>query len=423
MSTTNIWHNSREWSPIPALKRAASAQWLVDGVLPAGGITWLVASPESFKTFVALDIAATVARGADWLGRPTRRATAVFLAAEGGANIHVRRAAADLAAGASGPLAVVQLRPRLDEPTGLVSLQALLYAATGGWGPGIKFPAVVQHNSLEYRLGLLSAEDRAEYEQRLDDATFDDATFVDEKAAAAFGPADKAIDAALYALSDCGPTDRPRDRLLLVIDTYSQTSGDDTKATVSRYIKTLRDLQDQASAQGCEVTVLVIDHTTKAGDTYMGSGAKEGDPDALLELERHADSYGATLCCTKMKDAPHFPPVRLEMRPQEIPGHLDVQGRPLTSLVVGDGERAHRLRKAVGAQGDTAAAVLLGVARDLGQCTVDQLRQAFDLAPVNAQKSADANRMAFRRALESVQSCGALEVSDGLAKPINEVCP
>jgi hypothetical protein len=414
MSSTVDWSLLGAWSPERSLKRAADAKWLVDGVIPAGGITWLVASPESFKTFVALDIAAAIARGAEWHGRGVKPATALFIAAEGGENVHVRRAAADLAAGTKpGPLAVVQLRPRLDEPCGLVSLQALLYAATGGYGHGLKFQAVDTHESFEYRLAMLSPEERAEYELRLsDDESFDDGTFVDAAAASRFGPIDRAIDSALRALTGDGPTERPRDRIFLVIDTFSQTCADDTKATVSRYIKTLRDLQDQAAAQGCEVTVLVIDHTTKSGDTYMGSGAKEGDPDAMLELERHGDSFGATLRCTKMKDAAHFQPVHLELRAIEIPGFPDAQGRPLTSLRVVDGEQAHRIRKVIGTNSDTAAALLLGVIDDIGPTTEPALRQAFLDHPTNMQKSAETKARSFRRAFASLRESGAVHEDD-----------
>lgn len=408
------WSRLNEWSPVPSLQRAAAAKWLVDGVIPAGSITWLVASPESFKTFVALDLAAAVARGGQWLGRPVKQATAVYLAAEGGENIHVRRAAADIAAGtAPGPLAVVQLRPRLDEPSGLYALQGLIYRATGGFKRGVAFPSAVHHDSHEHQLSLLTAEERAEYERRLlEDDVFDDYSFVDEMAAKHWGPAERAVDCAFAVLSDSGPSDCPRDRVFVVIDTYSQTSGDDTKATVSRYIKTLRDLQDEAARLKCEVSVLVIDHTTKAGDTYMGSGAKEGDPDAMLELERHGDGFNATLTCAKMKDAPHFPPVHLELRQVEIPGYPDAQGRPLVSLAVGDGERAHRLRRAVGANGDSAAATLFGLLEEAGASSVDQLRQAFNALPANLQKTADAKRMAFRRALDVLQECGVAVLAD-----------
>lgn len=410
MSGAVNWHNLRAWSPTASLKRAADAKWLVDGVIPAGGITWLVASPESFKTFVALDMAAAVARGHDWLGRKVKPATSLFVAAEGGENVHVRRAAADLAAGAEpGSLAVIQMRPRLDELTGLVALQALLYQATGGYGQGLKFHAVQAFESFDYRLGLLTDAERAEWERRIDeDDSFDEMAYVDEMAAKHYGPRDQAIDVALCSLSAEGPGNRPLDRVLLVIDTYSQTSADDSKSTVSRYIKTLRDLQDSAASQGCEVTVLVIDHTTKSGDSYMGSGAKEGDCDALLELDRHGDSMCATLSCAKMKDAAHFPPVQLELRPVEIPGYADAAGRPLTSLVVGDGERAHRLRRLVGGNG--AAAVLLDLLENLGACSLAQLRQVFDEAPANAQRNADAKRMAFKRALEDLQQCGVATV-------------
>jgi hypothetical protein len=57
---------------------------LVRGVLRMNTLAWLIAAPGSFKSFVALDLAARVVAGLDWAGRPIRTPGPVlYIAAEG----------------------------------------------------------------------------------------------------------------------------------------------------------------------------------------------------------------------------------------------------------------------------------------------------------------------------------------------------
>ena len=130
------------------------------------------------------------------------------------------------------------------------------------------------------------------------------------------------------------------ENLLIIIDTYSQTSCDDEKSTVSRYIKTLMDVQDKLASLSDEnrpsksITFLVIDHTTKQGDTYMGSLAKLGDCDTMMKVERPNKGRFATLKCLKMKVGSPFSPIHLELKPIDLEGFTDDQGRPISSLYV-----------------------------------------------------------------------------------------
>jgi len=58
-------------------------EWLVDGVLPARGLVVLAGRPKSGKSWLALDLALSVAAGADCLGRPTGTTGAtIYLALE-----------------------------------------------------------------------------------------------------------------------------------------------------------------------------------------------------------------------------------------------------------------------------------------------------------------------------------------------------
>jgi hypothetical protein len=58
-------------------------EWVIEGMLPAGGLGMLVGTPESGKTFFALDMALSVALGLPWHGRATQQGPVVYVAAEG----------------------------------------------------------------------------------------------------------------------------------------------------------------------------------------------------------------------------------------------------------------------------------------------------------------------------------------------------
>jgi hypothetical protein len=237
------WDSLGDWSPLPALQHAQDAQWLIDDVVPLGGITWMVAAPESFKTFIALDMASCVAKGQPWKGRGTRHSVVLYLAAEGGNDVHVRRAAADIANGGPGYLRIVQMRPRLDEGAGLGSLIGLAYGVTGPT-VGIKFPDAHAHFMGDLALSYLSADEQSEFERRLE--CEDDALVVcvsdyaEELARPRYNAFDKAMAEAIDLFLGSTPQGLHEVAmdLFLVIDTFSQTSADDTKATVSKYIKT-----------------------------------------------------------------------------------------------------------------------------------------------------------------------------------------
>lgn len=57
--------------------------WLVDGFLPKSGPATIFGHPGSGKTFLALDIAASVASGRAWAGREVHGGPVIYIAAEG----------------------------------------------------------------------------------------------------------------------------------------------------------------------------------------------------------------------------------------------------------------------------------------------------------------------------------------------------
>src|SRR5436190_1895406 len=74
-------------------KNRPRLRWLIDGFLVEGGVAALYGSPGSFKTFIALDMAASVAAGIGWAGRQTSRRRVLYISAEGAAGLQDRIAA------------------------------------------------------------------------------------------------------------------------------------------------------------------------------------------------------------------------------------------------------------------------------------------------------------------------------------------
>lgn len=406
-----------DWSPLNALKRVSETKWLVDGIIPAGSINWMVASPSSFKTFIALDMAACIASGRQWHGRETDKAVVLYIAGEGDDDIHVRRAAADMAAGGTGPMCIVQTRPRLDEPQGLASLLAMVDGvAYDGLGSAIPFREIQTYYE-DSMSGYLTLDERIEFERIEDEDSLDRAR---EYGLRLSRPRFSAWDEAIAQVFEDMPMQVPGGtdaniarNVFLVIDTYSQTSADDAKGTVSRYIKTLRDLQEKAAAQGGTVTVLVVDHTTKSGESYMGSLAKLGDSDTMMEVDRHASDNSVTVKSLKMRSGASFAPVHLDLMPFTLDGFTDALGRTLSSLVVTDGEQRHRVRKAAGTSGDTAAALVLTLLTESGTSTKGELKRAFLAHKSNEGKNTDSTARAFNRALNNLAENAVVSIDPG----------
>lgn len=67
------------------LLRLPPPTWLVDGIIPEGGFTTLYAPPEHYKSFLALDMALSVASGIPWQGKTVASGGGfvIYIAAEG----------------------------------------------------------------------------------------------------------------------------------------------------------------------------------------------------------------------------------------------------------------------------------------------------------------------------------------------------
>ncbi len=67
-----------------------SPEWLIDGILPQGAVAALYGAPATFKSFVGIDIALSVASGLEWHGKAVEEGLVLYIAAEGGPGIAKR---------------------------------------------------------------------------------------------------------------------------------------------------------------------------------------------------------------------------------------------------------------------------------------------------------------------------------------------
>lgn len=102
--------------PLDVFVQRPAPRWIVKGVVPEADLIVLFGESGSGKSFMALDIAAAIARGQGWRGRRVRQGRVVYIAAEGAGGFRNRVAAYcrehNLEAGAL-PMAVIADAPNL----------------------------------------------------------------------------------------------------------------------------------------------------------------------------------------------------------------------------------------------------------------------------------------------------------------------
>lgn len=88
--------SAEEGASVPLLsldqlrESAKSVRWLVKHYIPMESIGLLFGASETFKSFIALDMALHVAHGLPWMSAKTRQGPVVYLAAEGGTGLWSR---------------------------------------------------------------------------------------------------------------------------------------------------------------------------------------------------------------------------------------------------------------------------------------------------------------------------------------------
>jgi hypothetical protein len=89
-------------------------RWLVEGLIPAQGFCALYGRPGSYKSFVALYLAAMIATGSEAFGRATEAGDVVYLLGEGGSGLKPRRDALIKHYGLSAGVKVHFIRAQLN---------------------------------------------------------------------------------------------------------------------------------------------------------------------------------------------------------------------------------------------------------------------------------------------------------------------
>lgn len=264
------------WNPAPALESMKSQKWLIDGILPADSHVLLFGQPATFKSFIAMDWAAAIASGQTWQGRETKKAVAIYLAAEGGNAVHLRRAGAEQARSLTepAPLAVVQHRPRLDEPAGAHALAHIVdTCAFGRLDP--KLPTPYDHVSDDESLAIeakytgpddVYPSDPAAVEREIYALASTRATAAEK---ASWAAVDATYGVSAYAGHVLDKACTEIKDVVLIVDTFAQVCSDDTKAVVSQYGRALRDVQELCHKAGMTLTSITVDHTGKAGMTTL----------------------------------------------------------------------------------------------------------------------------------------------------------
>lgn len=96
--------------------------WLIDKIIPAGGLVGLYGPPGVMKSFVAADVALSVAAGGLWQGHPVTRGFPLYVCAEGSAGMGKR---------IKGWLAYRKLKPK-DVPAAWLTESVPVYADSDG---------------------------------------------------------------------------------------------------------------------------------------------------------------------------------------------------------------------------------------------------------------------------------------------------
>lgn len=268
------------WTAASTIIEEPTPEVIIDGTLYADSITVLVGESAAGKTFVALDMAAAVADGSAWHGRPSHRGSVVYLAFEG----HVGH------------------RLRAIREAGQHDLDGLyIIHASDALSP------VIEHNRSE-------SPSRGEK-----DAIHD----LDTLAA------------------DLVSTDSPPIRLIIVDTIRASLSGsEDNSEAASAYLRAIRRIMAHAPGAAC----LPIHHSgwqdgKESKTRERGSSAFRGNVDGTLYLaagiyDPNRKEAALTLTCLKMRDGEQQPPLNMIRRQVPLDQRFDRWGHPVTTCII-----------------------------------------------------------------------------------------
>jgi hypothetical protein len=114
------------------LESLPKSDWLIDSVIPSGGLLTLIGKPKSYKSFLALDWALSIALGLEWCGHRTRQGGVVYVCAEGASGLQKRVAAwkryADVGSGVLTNIKFLPRRVKVNERLDVAELLSAIHA-------------------------------------------------------------------------------------------------------------------------------------------------------------------------------------------------------------------------------------------------------------------------------------------------------
>lgn len=99
--------------PSSQFKTQVVRGYRIKKLLPLGGLAVLFGAPGSGKTFIALELAMCIQRGADWRGHRVRQGNVVYIAAEGASGLALRIQAYDLYHGDGDDMLMMRHAPNM----------------------------------------------------------------------------------------------------------------------------------------------------------------------------------------------------------------------------------------------------------------------------------------------------------------------
>lgn len=226
-------------------------EWLIDNVFPLGGFLAIYGPPGEGKSFLALDMALSIAAGVPWHGHEVRKGYVVYVSAEGGGGIGKRVGA------------WLDQHGITREDYGTVLAHFIVSTIS------------VHPDSDDLRQILSGTVMREDYLHELQ-------TYLDE--------------------GEDGPP------LFLVVDTLARCflGNENQQEDMGAFVRALDELRNEHAA-----TVLVVHHTNVEGERERGNTAFRGACDTMVKAGKSGTSI--TLSCTKQKDAAEFEELQFEL--------------------------------------------------------------------------------------------------------------
>ncbi len=227
--------------------------WLVDGVLPEQGLIALYGPPANGKSFIALDMALSIASGMPWQGHSVQKGYVVYISAEGGAGLGKR---------------------------------------VGAWLTHKQIlPADYKHLLLNFVVSAIRIHPESEDLGEILAQTVNESGY-QELLASVLDP------------------DESSPPLFIIVDTLARCfEGDENQQEdMGAFIRGLDYLRESHTA-----TVLVVHHTNKGQTDMRGSSAFEGACDTIISAMKEKKGPAITVECEKQKDAESFPDASFEL--------------------------------------------------------------------------------------------------------------